>query len=160
MLWTVRYLIAGIDRFLEEDCPSKIRLHIGCWDVKAFVWRVSLNIWGIREASRLDTAPERLDMRLQKRCCNTNSGQYELIRVWSSLTAKCCVNCTNQWIIEYLNTNGVRFLAEDFSSEGRLQITSWDVMTLVWRVSLNIAGIREAFALHTAPEESEGLLQY
>ena len=91
----------------------------------------------------MDTAPERSDMRLQKRCCNTNSGQYELIRVWSSLTAKCCVNCTNQWIIEYLNTNG--FQAEDFPSEGRLQITSRDVMAFVWRVSLNIGGIREAF---------------
>ena len=94
--------------------------------------------------SRLHT-PEGSDMRLQKRCCNTNSGQYELIRVWSLLTVKCSVNSTNQWIIECLNTNRVRFLAEDFPSEGRLQITSWDVMTFVWRVSLNIGGIREAF---------------
>ena len=61
------------------------------------------------------------------------------------LTAKCSVNCTNQWIIESLNANGVRLLAGDRPSEGRLQIWSWDVMASVWRVSLNIGGIRQAF---------------
>ena len=63
---------------------------------------------------------------------------------WKTLlTAKCSVNCTNQWIIESLNANGVRLLAGDRPSEGRLQIRSWDVMAFVWRVSLNIGGIRE-----------------
>ena len=61
---------------------------------------------------------------------------------WKTLlTAKCSVNCTNQWIIESLNANGVRLLAGDRPSEGRLQIRSWDVMAFVWRVSLNIGRI-------------------
>ena len=65
---------------------------------------------------------------------------------WKTLlTAKCSVNCTNQWIIESLNANGIRLLAGDRPSEGRLQIRSWDVMAFVWRVSLSIGGIRESF---------------
>ena len=42
-----------------------------------------------------------------------------------------------------LNINGVRLVAGDRRSDGRLQIRSWDVMACVWRVSLNIGAIRE-----------------
>ena len=44
-----------------------------------------------------------------------------------------------------LHINGVRLVAGDRPSEGRLQIRSWDVMASVWRVSLNIGAIRETF---------------
>ena len=54
---------------------------------------------------------------------------------WKTLlTAKCSGNCTIGRIFEH---------KWDRPSEGRLQIRSWDVMAFVWRVSLNIGGIRE-----------------